>query len=127
MPTEEESKKVLKYQILQSRLNALAKQRDFIVSKILEISESLKSVEEIKQDDQIIFSLGSNTYGYGKLTSDKFLVDIGADVVLEKNKEETKEILTKRKIELEEALKEIENEIVSTANEIEKLAYGEEK
>ena len=121
MPTEEERKKVVEYQLLQNRLEGLNKQRELLSNKILEINESLKSIDAVEPDDQIIFSLGSNTYGFGKLTSNKFLVEIGADVILEKNKEEAKKILTDRKVELEQALKEIERDMISIARQIQDL------
>ena len=121
MSTEEQKKKIIEHQLLQSRLEGLDKQRQLIANKILEINESVKAIEEVKLDDQIIFPLGSNTYATGKLTSDKVLVEIGADVVLEKSKEEAKSILINRKVELEQALKEIEKDMVSTAEQLQKL------
>lgn len=109
---EELQQNILTYRILEARLDALVKQRSLVINKILEIASTLESINEIKESGEVLFSLGSNAYTKGKITDkEKIIVEIGANIALEKNVEEAKNTLEKRKKELEESLREIENEI----------------
>ena len=122
MEEKEKRKKVLEYQILQSRLNTLAKEREEIAQRIVEISQTMSSLDGLKKDDEIILSIGSGVFIKSKPVDDKFLVEIGSSMLLEKNKEEAKKILEKRKDDLEKALEQVENEIRKIGKEIELIA-----
>ena len=125
MTNEKElQEKMLIYRTLESRLGALTQQRDIINNKIMEIMSTISSIDEIsKNQENFLFRLGGEAYAYGNANiNDKILVDIGAGIVLEKSVEDGKEILNKRKIELETALKEIQNNILqisATMNQLE--------
>lgn len=120
---KELEQKILAYQILQARLESLNKQREFISSKLLEIQSTLQSIEEVKKSgENTLFSIGSNAHVYGKIVNkEKMIVEIGANVALEKTFEEGRSFLEKRKKELEDALSETEKniqEIINTLNEL---------
>jgi len=79
----------------------------------VEIEESIKGIEELKKKgEDVLFSLGSQTYIPCKIIEkDKIIVEVGANVAIEKSLEEGKQILQKRKEEIEKAVEEIENTI----------------
>lgn len=105
--------KLLTYRILESRLNSLLRQRDLIASKIVEIQTTLASIKEIvKSEREILFPLGSEAYTTGKVTDkDKLIVEIGANIALEKNVKEGKATLNKKRLELESALAAVQNDV----------------
>jgi prefoldin alpha subunit len=125
--------KILTYRILEARLNALTRQRNLIVNKIIEIESTLQSIDEIeKSDREMLFSLGSEAYATGKITDKKkIIVEVGANIALEKSIEEAKKTLRKRRGELENSLNAVQNEIINIssflqvlAEEIRKLTRG---
>jgi len=111
------------YRTLESRLEALVKQRDLINSKIIEIMSTVSSIDEIgKNQESVLFKLGSESYAYGNISDkNKILVEIGGGIVLEKSIEKGKDILNKRKQEMENVLKEIQNNILQVSNAINQL------
>ncbi|MEK6909804.1 MAG: prefoldin subunit alpha [Candidatus Aenigmatarchaeota archaeon] len=124
MTNEKElQEKMFIYRTLESRLEALARQRDLVSSKIVEIMSTISSIDEIdKNQENILFKLGGEAYTHGNVTDkNKILVGIGAGIILEKPIEDGKEILNKRKQEMENVLKEIQNNIVQVSSAINQL------
>lgn len=120
---KELQEKMLIYRTLESRLEALTRQRDVIGNKVVEIMSTVSSIDEIdKNQENILFKLGSEAYTYGNIVDkNKILVEIGAGIVLEKSLEDGKETLNKRKIEMENILKEIQNNISEISNTMNRL------
>ena len=120
---KELQEKMFVYRTLESRLETFTKQRDLISNKIVEIMSTTSSIDEIgKNQENILFKLGSEAYTYGNITDkNKVLVEIGAGIVLEKSIQDGKEILNKRKEEMENALKEIQNNISQISNAMNQL------
>ncbi len=110
---KELQEKILTYRILESRLDALLKQREMMASKMIEIQNTLGSMDEIEKcKEEVIFPIGAEAYVFGKVADKKkLMVDIGAGVILEKTVEETKEILNKRKNDIENALNSMQKDI----------------
>ena len=124
MANEKElQEKMFIYRTLESRLEALARQRDLVSSKIVEIMSTTSSIDEIdKNQENILFKLGGEAYTCGNVTDkNKILVEIGAGIILEKSIEDGKETLNKRKQEMENVLKEIQNNILQVSNAINQL------
>ena len=115
--------KIITYRILESRIDALLKQREIIVSKLMELQTTLASMEEIEKDgEEILFPLGSEAYSFGKITNKKkMIVEIGARVALEKNVDEAREILNERKSEMENALNALQKDIMQISSGLEIL------
>ena len=125
MPGEQElQEKMMLYKTLESRLEVFGRQRELVSTKVVEILSTLSSIEEIgKKQESVLFKLGSEAYVNGQITDgNKILVEIGAGVVLEKPLEEGKQILNKRKEEMENALNEIQTNISQLSGAINKLA-----
>jgi len=119
---EKEAEKLLaEYRLVQLRLNALAKQREMIIQKISEAQDTLRVISAVKADDESLFSLGFGTYTRGKIINDKFLIEIGANVLVEKDREAALKAISQKEVELENALKEVEAEIDLTLEKLEEL------
>ena len=115
--------KIFTYRVLEARLESLVKQRDLLVNKIMELQSTLQSIDELsKSDGEILFPVGGEAYASGKLVAkDKLIVEIGANVALEKTIEEGKAILSKRKTEIENGANQIQQEILKVSNAVNQL------
>ena len=124
MSQKELQEKVMAYRILESRLDSLAKQREFILGKILELSSTLQSIDEIsKAKESIIFPIGGDAYTFADVANkNRLIVGIGAGITLEKTAAEGKEILNERKTQLESAMHEIDKAIGEANAAISELA-----
>jgi prefoldin alpha subunit len=120
---KELQEKILTYRILEARLDGLLKQRDMVVSKLIEIQTTLASIDEIeKSKEEILFPIGSEAYTFGKvIDKKKMIVEIGANVALEKTVEEGRQTLNKRKEEMENALNALQKDIAQISAGLEQL------
>lgn len=120
---KEMQEKMLTYRILENRLDSFLKQREMVVSKLIEIQNTLSSMDEIeKSNEGVLFPIGAEAYTFGKVVDKKrVMVDIGANVILEKTVEEGKQILEKRKAEIENGLNEMQREIAEMSAAMEQL------
>jgi len=120
---KELQEKIITYRILESRLDSLLKQRDVLASKLIEIQITLQSINEIeKSKEEILFPIGSEAYTFGKvIDKKKVIVEIGANVALEKTVEEGKKILDKRRLEIENALNTVQKNIIEISSGLEQL------
>ena len=117
-------KKLLRYQILENRANALLKRREMLITRMLEIESTLNSVDELKKSggEDILLPIGSSVHVKGGLKKvDKMIVELGANTAMESTVEGAKKILEKRRNILRDGLTTLEKEIVSLNNEIMKL------
>jgi prefoldin alpha subunit len=110
---KELQEKVMMYRIIESRLDALIRQRDLFLNKMAEMQNTLASIEEIeKTNEEILFPIGSEAYAPGKVVDkNKIIVEIGAGVALEKNFAEAKEIILTRSDDIEKAVREIQQDV----------------
>lgn len=120
---KELQEKILTYRILEARLDSLLKQRDMLASKLIEIQSTLDSIDEIeKGKEEILFPIGAEAYTFGKVTDKKkMIVEIGANVALEKTVEEGKQILNKRETEMENTLNVVQRGIAELSSGLEQL------
>jgi prefoldin alpha subunit len=114
---------ILTYRILESRLDSLLKQRDILTSKFVEAQSTIQSIDEMgKGENGILFPIGSETYVVGDVKDrGKIVVEIGANIALEKTPGEAKLMLEKRKAEIEGALNTVQSNIIEISNRMEKL------
>jgi prefoldin alpha subunit len=121
---KEFQEKLLLYQLLENKVNSLMKRREMILSKIVETETTINSLDELdkSKDEDILFPLGSNTYIQGMIKKrEKIIVELGANIAVEKDTEKTKEILQSRKNNLQTILQTIEKELVNASREMAKL------
>jgi len=114
--------RIVAYRILESRLDGLLKQRDMVVSKMIELDTTLKSMDDIEKSEEVLFPLGSEAYTFGKvIDKKKMIVEIGSGIALEKTVEEAKEIIKKRRSELENILNNVQNEVMQVSSSLDVL------
>ena len=113
MEEKELQEKVLAYRMLEAQLDGLLKQRDLVVNKISEIKTTIETIKDVEdKTDDILIPIGSEAYKYGKLSDKKtMIVEIGANVALEKTVDEAKQTLNAREKELETALESLQGDI----------------
>jgi len=123
MTEKELQEKVLTYRFMEARLDGLVKQRDMMVSKIIELQSTLQSIDELdKSEGEILFPIGGEAYRTAKIIDkNKLIVDVGANVALEKTTEEGKDLIIKRKGEIEGLINQIQHEIVKVSNAMNQL------
>jgi len=124
MPEERElQEKVLAYRLIESRIETLFRQRESLSAKLMEIDTTLKGIDEIgRTDEESLFSLGSETHLFGKvMDKNKMIVEIGANIALEKSFEEGKQILNKRREEIENLITSLENNILQLSASLQSL------
>lgn len=121
MSQKELQQKMLEYQFLEEKFKELQQSRELFTMKIMEINQSSEALEEIeksKQDD-VFLPLGSSIFVPGKIDKkEKMIVGVGADIAVEKNIGEIKELLEKRKKTLENGLESVQNNMLEIANQI---------
>jgi len=121
MNEEEKKRAIAEYANLQIRLEAFVKERDEIFEKIEEIENTISSVEEVKENLDSLFPIGNGVYCEGKVNEEKFLVNIGAGILLKLDKKEAVEILRKRAEILKKAIEEINEQMSNIISQQEKL------
>jgi len=123
MTEKELQEKILTYRVMEARVDGLAKQRDMLINKIMELQSTLNSMDDLKKSDgEVIFPIGSEAYKVARaIEKDKLIVEVGANIALEKTTEEGKIILDKRKRELENFINQVQQEIAKVSNAISQL------
>jgi prefoldin alpha subunit len=122
MIERELEEKIAVYRLLESRLEALLKQRDSIASRMMEMRSVVESIDEIEKTENIIFPMGSDVYAFGKIADKKkVMVAVGAGIIMEKSITEAKEILKKRNEEIENMLKEVQENVEKLTATLEQL------
>jgi len=125
---KELQEKIITYRVLEARLNSFLKQRDLITSKLLELQSTLASINEIEKSEEVLFPLGSEAYTFGKIIEkNKIILEIGAGIALEKNIEESKDFLNKRKTELEDVLNETQRNVLEISSIMNQLGLEIQK
>jgi len=122
MADKEMQEKMFTHRILESRLDAVTKQRDMIVQKIMEIHMTLSSIDEIEKNSDVLVNIGSEVHAFGKITDNKkIIVELGAGVALEKTTEDGKSFLEKRKTEMQSVLNQAQMEIEQISFNLQQL------
>ena len=105
--------KVAAFRMLESRLKGLGQQREMLASKIMEIQSTIASVDEVvKSKGDILFHVGSAAYVHGGVKDgNSIVVEIGANIALEKGVDEAKATLEARLKEMEDVFASIQTEI----------------
>ena len=112
--------KVMAYKMLENRLEALGRQQQMFTQRLIEINNTIASIEEIKKGEKdILFPLGSAAFAKGEVSDEKkIIVDIGAGVVLEKDISDGIALLEDRRKEIENAAMVLKNEIDTIAQQM---------
>ena len=102
-------------QVINSHLEQIEKDLDKIEEQILEVNVILQSLEDIKnteEGNETLMPLSNGIFVKAKISkSDKLIVNVGQNVLVEKSIDETKEIILKQLTELEQYKDLLNNEM----------------
>ncbi len=116
------------YYLLQTRLTELSKARELLYTQLAEIQKTIESIKGIGEGNEFLIPLGSGVLAFSdSLRKDKFLVEIGSDIFVERTPEEGVKILEKRSEKIKENIKEVEKELIQTQTQMEALVKEIEK
>ena len=121
MENQQIQEKIIQYQLIQQRIEAFMKRRELFLAKMIEIETTINSISNIGKGEALL-SVGSGVHVPGVLNEPKkLIVELGANVAVEEDVDNAKEILEKRKKVLENALRSLEEEMIRLNNELVKL------
>lgn len=104
---------------------AIRRQIDILSSSIAEISmttKTIKGVESLKQDSEILVPIGSDSFIRAKvIETDKVLTGLGADVAAKREAKDAIDMLEGQKKEFEESIERARGELEKLNKRIEEL------
>lgn len=100
---------------LQSRLNMI----NAVATDLTYASVTLETLDKEKENAELLVPIGGTSYIRARLDNpDKIIVRIGADVSVEKTREEAKDIIKKRLGDLEKTRMSMQQQFVKVADKI---------
>jgi len=131
MEEKELQEHLVLYQLLQATFEQLEKQMVAVQKKLVELEATKMAIHEldgVEKEKEILLPIGAGVYGHGKIAhSDKVLVNVGANILINKGLEEASEFVDEREKEIMVAAAKVEadmkqivekmNEIATTVNE----------
>ena len=100
---------------LQSRLNMI----NAVATDLTYASATLETLDKEKENAELLVPIGGTSYIRARLDNpDKIIVRIGADVSVEKTREEAKDIIKKRLGDLEKTRMSMQQQFVKVADKI---------
>lgn len=112
--------KIQNYRQLEEYLQSLIAQHAILQQKLKEIEATQQSIRNLEKEFHT--TLGSGVFIKVEKKLDKFLVVFARDLMQEMSKEEVERFLQEKKKVLEDALKQLENEIVKVRDVMQQLA-----
>ncbi len=104
----------------QRRAEALHQQISMVSLSAQDCQRAIATIEELEQEKagaQTMVPIGSGSFVYAKLEmADKVVVNVGAGISIEKSCPEAKEILQRRKDELDKILEKMNTSLAQLAN-----------
>ena len=124
---EEKAKEIyLRMELIKQELEKLREHREAIFAKLSEISQTitnLKSLEGIKTPKEGFSYLGAGIYLKSSIVDvEKVLVHAGGKIFVEEDRESSIERLERKRAELEDTLKKIDEEIENLGKEFFELS-----
>ncbi len=103
---KELEKKYMELQILSQRMKQLQQQIVLVTNQITELAglqQSLSELKDIKHETKILMPFGNGIYMHAMLENpDELLVNVGAGVVVKKDLDATKEIISQQEKEMKD-------------------------
>ncbi len=88
---------IAQIQYVQALIEALQGEIEKLNMSFSQISTTINGLRELRKRDEILTSIGSGVYMYSKVTYiDTFLLNVGANIYVEKSREETIKYLEKQ-------------------------------
>jgi len=121
---KELEKEYVKLNAMKNQLNELVVQKKILESKMNEVSETIETIDGVKnmkRGADMWASIGSGVFVLTSMkTPDKVIVDVGAGALIEKNIEEAKEFLNKKMDELKALYQQLSQNILQYTEEAKK-------
>ena len=122
MKEEEIQRQLYQIELYKQQINRLQEELGKIELLKLEILKSIESMEGLKQSKEVLVPLGGGVFVRAVVEDrDKVIVNVGADVFVEKSIDETIEDLKGSSEELNRAESRIKEQIAKTLAVVEKL------
>ncbi len=97
MSQKEAESVIAQIQYVQALIEALQGEIEKLNMSFSQISTTINGLRELRKMDEILTSIGSGVYMYSKVTYiDTFLLNVGANIYVEKSREETIKYLEKQ-------------------------------
>ena len=120
MTQEDFQKKYFEFQVLNEKLAHLQEQHSALESHLNDLTlliSSLGSVENLKKENEILIPLSNTIFAKAEMKETKnFIVGVGANVLVEKSKEELFSTTEIQRKELSSILLKLEEEIKKIAS-----------
>jgi len=131
MNEEELQQKYIEIQMLEQQLKMLQQQMLKIDEQVIEIRLALENLDDLKstpKGKEILVPLTQGIFLKSELKdNEKLIVNVGANVTVEKTIEETKDLLKKQITKISEYREEIASTMENFEKQFEKLAVELEK
>ena len=124
---EGKEKKILEFQYLQQQLKNLISYQEFLQKYYQEIYNTIESLKIFKDTKNFLIDVGNNVFAKMELLEENFLVNIGSGIFLEKKLEDAIQILEKRLKNVEEEVREVNENIKILYQYLENLSNEIEK
>src|SRR3989344_6118991 len=125
MQDNEFQKKYLEFQLLNEKITHLQEQHSTIESHINELSSLLSSLDEVKKlsnNNEILIPLSNNIFAKAKIgNTEKLLVGVGSNILVEKSKDEAYSLIEEQRRELSIVMKKLEEELIKIVTRIKSL------
>ena len=122
MKNEEIQRQLYQIEVYKQQINKLQEELGRIELLKLEILKSIESMEGLKESKEILVPLGGGVFVKAVVQdTQRVIVNVGADVFVEKSMEESIADLKKTSEELNEAENKIKEQMAKTLAVIEKL------
>lgn len=116
---EKLKEKYMEMQMLDQQIKQAQKQIQMIeqqVNELNNVKQNLDNIKSVDEDTEVLSSISSGIFVKAKIgKADKLLVNVGADVMVEKDIDSTKELI-------DQQIKEMHNVQMQTDGEMQKLA-----
>lgn len=96
------------FKMMESRLSEITNQREMLIRTLMDIRGGLSTLKGLDKlsSSEVLIPIGGGVFVNAKTPpSNKFLIGIGANVIVEKNKENTVKFVESRINEIENAVK----------------------
>ena len=125
MQDNEFQKKYLEFQLLNEKITHLQEQHSAIENHLNELSSLLSSLDEIKKlsnNNEILIPLSNNISAKAKIgNTEKLLVGVGSNILVEKSKDEAYSLIEEQRRELSIVMKKLEEELIKIVTRIKSL------
>lgn len=111
MEEKELQKKYIEYQVVTERIKQLQQQMQTVEQQMVDMLATIQSIDEfslLADSSEVLVPINNGIFAKAKLKKeDKLLINVGASVVIDKTPEQTKELIERQKMQLEEIRKKI--------------------